>query len=133
MTTPIKLVSRGRISQLSHLINNGSGDWEMFKAGYEAAYKQPPLDLHDMDKAAIARRNPHDKLRYGFSSRALVFGPAPAVIHYDVFPRAITDLANQLFGTPRMFSMILLPSRIGFWRTPLRLHSSHFVSFLALR
>ena len=62
VTTPIQLVSWGRISQLSHLLNNGVDDCDMFKADHEAAYKQLPLDLPDQDTAAIALRNPHDKL-----------------------------------------------------------------------
>ena len=42
VTTPIQLVSRGHISQLSHLLNNGADDWDLLKAGHEAAYKQLP-------------------------------------------------------------------------------------------
>ena len=42
VATPIQLVSRGHISHLSQLLNNGADSWELFKADHEAAYKQLP-------------------------------------------------------------------------------------------
>ena len=107
-------MSWGHISQLSSLLNNGVDDWELFKADHEAAYKQRPLALDDLDTAIIALRNPQDKLWYGFDSRTLVFGSIEAVIHYNAFSRLITELVCQLFGIPLVgFSVIFQPSGNG--------------------
>ena len=93
-------MSWGHITQLSSILNNGVGDWELFKADHEAAYKQLPLTLSDQDTSIIALINPRDKLWYGFASRTLVSGSIAAVIHYNVFSRLITELAWQLLGAP---------------------------------
>ena len=97
---PIHLVSWGHISQISQLVNNGAGDWELFISDHEAACKLPPLNPDDQDASIIAPMSPRDQLWYGGPSRTLVFGSIAAVIHYNVFSRLTTDLVNQLFGTP---------------------------------
>ena len=41
---PIKLVSWGHASQLCRTFACDGGEWDLFKADHEAAYKQLPLD-----------------------------------------------------------------------------------------
>ena len=96
--TPIQLVSRGHITQLANFLAGDGGDWVMFKADHEAAYKQLPLNPLDMRNAIVALRDPTSKRWYGFVSRTLVFGSADAVLHYNIFPRIITALTNRCLG-----------------------------------
>ena len=46
VSTPIQLVSRGPLAQLSHLLS-GMGDWALFRADHAATYKQLPIDPTD--------------------------------------------------------------------------------------
>ena len=50
--------------------------------------------------AAIDLRSPSDKLRYGFIIRTMVFGAVSAVLHYNVFSRAISEIPTNLVGSP---------------------------------
>ena len=92
VTTPNQLVSWGHISQISSLLNNWAGDWELFKADHGAARKQLLLDINEQDAAIISPRNPHDRLWYGFFSRSLVFGSIAA---------AISDPLQRIFAPDR--------------------------------
>ena len=51
---PIQLVSWDHIAQLSQLLAEKGGDWAMFKAGHEAAYKQLPLAPVDQRNAIVS-------------------------------------------------------------------------------
>ena len=70
------------------------------KAGHEAAYKHRPLSPKDHRNAIIALRHPSNGKWFGSPSRTLDCGGAAAVLHYNVFSRMATALANQLFGIP---------------------------------
>ena len=98
--TPIQLVSWGDIAQLANFLASDGGDWVMFKADHEAAYKQLPLDPADMKNAIAALRDPVSHRWYGFVSRALVFGSTDAVLRYNILSRIITALTNRCLGIP---------------------------------
>ena len=98
--TPIKLVSWDHLAELTHLVNDGSRDWDFMKADHEAAYKQLPLDHYQAKLAVIALRSPVDGKWYGFISRTLMFGAIAAVLHYNVFSRLLSELVSKLLGIP---------------------------------
>ena len=98
--TPIQMVSWGHIAQLYRRSCDSSRDWALFKADREAAYKQFPLAPADQPRAIIALRRPKSHKWFGFTSRTLMFGASGAVLHYNVFSRMVTALANRLFGIP---------------------------------
>ena len=98
--TPIQLVSWDHLAQLCRLSCGKSRDWALIKADHEAAYKQLPLRPDDQARAIIALRCPVTGKWFGFVSRTLVFGATAAVLHYNVFSRLITALANRLLGIP---------------------------------
>ena len=86
-------------------------DLDFFKADHEADYKQLPMDVAHSKLAAIALRSPLDNRRYGFVIRTMVFGDVDDVLHYNVFPRLISEIPTHLFGTPYWYSpMIQDPS-----------------------
>ena len=87
ITTPIKLVSWGHVSQLRRSYASDGRDWALFKADHEAAYKQLPLGPKGQATAIIALRRPTSGKWFGFRSRTLMFGSVAAVLHYNIFTR----------------------------------------------
>ena len=98
--TPIQLLSWGRISQLSQLMAKHKGDWVLFKADHEAAYKQLPTLPSDMRNAIIALRHPTKGTWRGFVTRTLIFGSAADVLRYNVFSRILAELCIRCLGIP---------------------------------
>ena len=97
---PIQLVSWGNIDQISRILAADGGDWERFKAGHKAAYKQLPIDPSDQAAAIVAHRHPGEHRRYGFVSRALISGLAAVVLRYNVLSSLLFSLANRYLGIP---------------------------------
>ena len=58
ISTPMQLISWGHVSQLSQLVAVKGGDWALFKADRESAYKQLPIRPADMKNAIVALRQP---------------------------------------------------------------------------
>ena len=101
--TPIKLVSRGHIAQLSRLVASSGEACHCPKSDHGAAYKQLPVGWSQSKLAAIALRNPRDKQRYGLLTRAMVFGAVAAVLRYNALSRIAEDLASKISGIPVAF------------------------------
>ena len=100
VSAPIQLVSWGHLTQLPHLLTKGGGDWVLFKADHEAAYKQIPIDPADQKNAIVALRHPVSQLWYGFVTRTLIFGSIAAVLHYNVISRILVALTDRVLGIP---------------------------------
>ena len=90
--------SRGHLVQLSQLMAQGGGDWSLFKADREAAYRQRPIDPADQRFAIVALRRPTTHLWYGFATRTFLFGPVAAVLRYDGLSRILASLADRCLG-----------------------------------
>ena len=100
ISTPNQLLSWDHISQISQLMAEKMGDWVLFKADHESAYKQLPIRPADMKTAIIALRNPATGKWFGFVTRTLVFGSIAAVLHYNVFSRILAELTIRCLGIP---------------------------------
>ena len=96
--TPIKLVSRGHVSELCRRAASSKGDWQFFKADHEAAYKQPPPKWEHSRLGAVTFRCPADGKWYPFRIRTMIFGAVASVRHYNVFSRIVGGLFTKLFG-----------------------------------
>ena len=64
----------------------------------EAAYKQLPLEAEHAKLTIIAHRSHLDKHRYGFVSRAVIFGAVAAALRYNFSSRAISEIFTNLPG-----------------------------------
>ena len=100
--TPIQLVSRDRLAQLSQLRGRGSEEWHLFKAGRESGYKQLPIAPKDQRTSVVALRRPQSKKRFGFVTRTLVFGSVAAGPHYNI----LSGIWSTIFSRP--MSVLLL-------------------------
>ena len=98
--TPIRLESRDHLSELTNRADDGSRDWSFFKADHEAAYKQLPLDCAHSKLAVVTLRSPDHNRWYGFISRTMMFGAIASVLHYNISPRLLSEIASQLLGIP---------------------------------
>ena len=97
---PINLVRWGQVAQLANLANARGGVCAFSKSDDEAVYKQIPIEADRAILAVAASLSPVDNRRYGFISRTIVFGAVSAVLHYNVFPRHISEIFTRLFGPP---------------------------------
>ena len=97
---PNQLVSWDRLVQPFQLLSRGGGDWSLFKADREAAYKLLPIYPADQRFAIAALRRPNSHLWYGFATRTLLLGTVYAVLHYNVLPRILAALTNRCLGVP---------------------------------
>ena len=70
------------------------------KADRKAAYKNLPRNPDQAQYFIVALRCPGDSQWYGFAPRALLFGAAAAVHHYNCFSRIVAVIINRLFGLP---------------------------------
>ena len=70
------------------------------QAGRESAYRKPALRPGNSHLAAIALRNPKDKGRYVNFSRTMIFGSIDPLLHYDISPRTLAELACEIVGPP---------------------------------
>ena len=102
VSTPLKLVSRGHIAQISHLLSKKGGDWVLFKADRESSYKKLPTDPSDQKNAIVFPRRPVSKIWYGFVARTLSFGSIAAVLHYGAISRILVSFTNRVLGIPRV-------------------------------
>ena len=100
ISTPNQLLSWDHISQLSQLMSEKGGDWVLFKADHESAYKQLPIRPSDMKASIIALRHPSSGKWFGFVTRTLIFGSIAAVLHYNVFSRILAELTIRCLGLP---------------------------------
>ena len=100
ISTPNQLLSWDHISQLSQLMSEKGGDWSLFKADHESAYKQLPIRPADMKTAIIALKHPSSGKWFGFVTRTLIFGSIAAVLHYNVFSRILAELSIRCLGLP---------------------------------
>ena len=100
--TPIKLASWDHLAAMCLAIRDSPHDWHLMKADHEAAYKQLPIVWEHSKLAVIAHRSPVDNNWYGFFSRTLMFGAISAVIHYNVFPRILSELTCRFLGIPML-------------------------------
>ena len=101
--TPIQLVSWGHLAQLSQLCGGSSGEWRLFKADHEAAYKQLPIAPADQRTAVVALRHPHSKQWFGFITRTLVFGSVAAVLRYNI----ISGIRSTIFARPMLIPLLI--------------------------
>ena len=83
VSSPVHVVSWGRIAQISRIVCPGGRERHLFKADREAAYKQLPLRTAGQASAIIALRRPASGVWFGFVSRTLMFGSVAAVVHYN--------------------------------------------------
>ena len=115
--TPIQLVSRCNVAQLSNLLASRGGDWVMFKADHKADYKQLPIDPADQASAIVALRHPMGGKWYGFVSRTLISGSVAAVLRYNVISRILTALVNRYLFLPLVGNFddfaAIIPAALG--------------------
>ena len=71
-----------------------------FKTDHEAAYIQLPLDPAQEDHAMVALRRPALMTWYVLAPTSQLFGAEAAVMLYNFLSRAISVLANKIFGAP---------------------------------
>ena len=100
ISTPNQLLSWHHISQLAQLMAEKKGDWVLFKADHESAYKQLPIRPAEMKTAIVALRRPSNGKWFGFVTRTLLFGSVEAVLHYNVFSRILAELTIRCHGLP---------------------------------
>ena len=97
---PIKLPTRGHISQMRLNIRTSERKWAFFKADHEAAYKKLPLEPPNAPLASVALRNPETSEWMALRPKALLFGAAAAVLRYNCFSRLLSVLSNLTFVIP---------------------------------
>ena len=93
--TPIHLLTCDNIAQLSAMLTAGGGDLVMFNEDRKASCDQLPIGPSGQDADIISPRHPNEHRWYGFVTRALIFGSADAVLHYNVLPRLFVVLVNR--------------------------------------
>ena len=98
--TPITLPTWDPIAQIASDLSISPREWPFAKAGPKEAYKNLPLNPDQAQYCIVSIRSPGDSDRYGCAHRALSFGAAAAVRHYNCFPRVIAAIINRLFGLP---------------------------------
>ena len=98
--TPIKLPTWGHIAQIALNARPTNEPLVFFKTDHESAYIQLPLDPTQADLAMVALRHPTLMTWFVFAPKSLLFGSVAAVIHYNCLSRAISVLANMIFGIP---------------------------------
>lgn len=101
--TPAQLVSRGRMSQISHRRCGAGRDWALFKADNEASGKQLPLEPLGQARAEIAPNLPKSGRRFGCASRTLAYGATADALHCKVAARPVTSMERQLLGIPMIW------------------------------
>ena len=90
----------GRLSQTPKLLSRKGGDFVLFKAGREEAYKQLPTDPSDQRNAIVALRRPATTLWRGFVTLTMIFGSIAALLHYNVMSLILVALTNRAMGIP---------------------------------
>ena len=100
VATPDQLASGGHMAQISHLLASRGGDWSLFKADHEAAYKQPQIDPADQRFAIVALRRPSSGKWFGFVARPLISGSVADVLHYNISSIIRAALTNRCLGIP---------------------------------
>ena len=96
--TPIKLVSWDHVAHISNLLAKRGFGCQFPKDDHRAAYKSLPVCPSQTKLAAIVLKNPGGGNWYAFTSRTLLFGSIASVLHYNIFPRAISELVAKIFG-----------------------------------
>ena len=98
--TPITLPTWGHMAQVAKRVHTSGMEWAFLKGDRASEYKQLPLGPKYANLTAVALRN-HSSVKWmAIIPRALLFGAASAVIHYNCFSRALAVLLNQYFPTP---------------------------------
>ena len=98
--TPIKLPTWGHIAQNALNVRDANEPWAFYKTDHASAYKQLPPGPKRDGLAMAALRHQTLNTWFVFAHRSLLFGPEADVAHYNCLSRAISFLANRIFGIP---------------------------------
>ena len=82
------------------LQEGGVGGVGLFKGDHKDAYKQLPMRRDESRLGIVVARRPRDGAVCGFRPRALLFGAASAVLHYNSVSRVVATLLARAFRLP---------------------------------
>ena len=100
--TPAHLATWCHIAQISRLITKDGGEWHLFKADHEAAYKQLAIAPSGHWAAIVALLHPTSGKWFGRVTRAIVSGPVADVMRYNILSRFWTSPVCHMLGIPRV-------------------------------
>ena len=93
----------GRIAAAARILAGRNGSWSFGEVYRKAAYKPLPIKPDDSRYEVISLWGPSRSIWCGFRTRTHLFGPAAAVLRYNVLSRIIASLLRLLLAIPTMW------------------------------
>ena len=98
--TPTALPARCHLAQMTKSIHTTRTGRFFLKGDRASAYKQLPLDPKYATLTAVSLRRPLSGRWMGFIPKALPFGAAAAVIHYNCYSRSLAVIISRYLDIP---------------------------------